>query len=71
VRVVVERGALEDHDGVGQYRRTSRYDRATQGLRLLVILNAAVRVILDAIRWCQGLGIGVLVLGPEGRLSSP
>ncbi len=40
MRVVVERGALEGHDGVGQYRRTPRYDRATHGLRRLVILNA-------------------------------
>jgi hypothetical protein len=41
VRVVVERGALEVHDGVGPHRRTRRYDRATHGLCRLVILNAA------------------------------
>jgi hypothetical protein len=32
VRVVVERGALEVHDGVGPHRRSRRYDRATHGL---------------------------------------
>jgi hypothetical protein len=31
-----------------------------------VLLNAAVRVILDALRWCQRLGVGVLVLGSDG-----
>ena len=66
VRVVVERGALEVHDGVGPYRRSRRYDRATHGLRRLVILNAAGVVSLDALRWCQALGVGVLVLGPDG-----
>jgi CRISPR-associated endonuclease Cas1 len=66
VRVVVERGALEVHDGVGPHRRTRRYDRATHGLRRLVILNAAGMVSLDALRWCANLCIGVLVLGPDG-----
>jgi CRISPR/Cas system-associated endonuclease Cas1 len=66
VRVVVERGALEVHDGIGQHRRTRRYDRATHRLRRLVILNAAGTVSLEALRWCQALGIGVLVLGPDG-----
>jgi len=66
VRVVVERGALEVHDGVGKHRRTRRYDRATHGLRRLVILNAAGVVSLDAVRCCQALGVGVLVLGSDG-----
>jgi hypothetical protein len=68
VRVVVERGALEVHDGVGPHRRSRRYDRATHGLRRLVILNGAGVVSLDALRWCHALGIGVLVLGPDGTV---
>ena len=68
VRVVVERGALEVHDGVGPHRRSRRYDRATHGLRRLVILNAAGMVSLDALRWCANLGIGVLVLGSDGTV---
>jgi CRISPR-associated endonuclease Cas1 len=66
VRVVVERGALEVQDGVGSHRRSRRYDRATHGLRRLVILNAAGMVSLDALRWCASLGVGVLVLGSDG-----
>jgi CRISPR-associated endonuclease Cas1 len=67
VRIVVERGALEVHDGVGPHRRSRRYDRATHGLRRLVILNAAGMVSLDALRWCSRLGIGVVVLAPDGK----
>jgi CRISPR-associated endonuclease Cas1 len=66
VRVVVERGALEVHDGIGPHRRTRRYDRATHGLRRLVILNAAGIVSLDALRWCANLGVGVVVFGRDG-----
>jgi CRISPR-associated endonuclease Cas1 len=66
VHVVVERGALEVHDGVGPHRRTRRYDKASHGLHRVVILNAAGIISLEALRWCSGLGIGVLVLGPDG-----
>jgi CRISPR-associated endonuclease Cas1 len=66
VRVVVEHGALEVHDGVGTHRRSRRYDRATHGLRRLVILNAAGIVSLDALRWCANLGVGVVVFGRDG-----
>ena len=65
-RVVVERGALEVHDGVGPHRRSRRYDRATHGLRRLVILNASGVVSLDALRWCANLGVGVVVFGRDG-----
>jgi CRISPR-associated endonuclease Cas1 len=68
VRVVVERGALEVHDGVGPHRRSRRYDRATHGLRRLVIVNAAGIISLDALRWCSALGVGVLVLGSDGTV---
>ncbi|MGH9291814.1 MAG: CRISPR-associated endonuclease Cas1 [Acidimicrobiales bacterium] len=66
VRVRLERGHLEVSDGIGQDRRTRTYDRATHGLRRIVVTNAAGVVSLDALRWCRSLGIGVLVLGPDG-----
>jgi len=66
VRIVVERGALDVHDGIRPHRRTRRYDKASHGLHRVVILNAAGIVSFDALRWCSGLGIGVLVLGPDG-----
>ena len=64
--VSVERGALEVRDGLGPYRRTRCYDRATHGLRRLVVVNAAGTLSLEALRWCASLGIGVLVLGADG-----
>jgi hypothetical protein len=39
VKVIVERGALQVHDGIGQDRRTRRYDRAAHGVRQLFIVN--------------------------------
>lgn len=65
-RLVVERGALEVHDGIGEHRRTRRYDKATHGLARVVVANADGVVSLAALRWCHGLGIAVYVLGPDG-----
>ena len=64
--MTVERGALQVHDGIGSHRRTRRYDRATHGLRRLVLVQAEGFVTFEALRWCQGLGIGVLVLDIDG-----
>ena len=47
-------------------RRTRRYDRATHGLRRLVLVQPEGFVTFEAVRWCQGLGIGVVVLGSDG-----
>jgi hypothetical protein len=49
VRVVVERGALEVHDGTGSHRRTRRFDKATHGLQRLVVLGSTGLVTLDAL----------------------
>ena len=70
VRVVVDKGALVVEDGVGEQRRSRSYQRATHGLRRLVVLNAyGGSVSWDALRWCKSLGIGVLVLGADGSAS--
>ena len=69
VRIIVERGALEVHDGMGPHRRTRRFDKATHGLRRLVIIGNTGLVTLDALNWCRRLGIGVLVLAPDGTAS--
>jgi CRISPR-associated endonuclease Cas1 len=65
VMVAVERGALQVHDGIGQERRTRRFDRATHGLSRIVVGNVTGGITFDALRWCEALGIGVLVLGPD------
>ena len=66
VKVTVERGALQVHNGIGSHRRARRYDRATHGLRRVVIVEPEGFVTFEALRWCKGLGIGVLVLGVDG-----
>jgi CRISPR-associated protein Cas1 len=65
-KVTVERGALVLHDGIGQHRRTRRYERATHGLRRVVLANPAGLVTFEALRWCSSLGIGVVVLDNDG-----
>ena len=64
LRVRVTRGHLEIEDGVGRHRRQRRYARATHGLARLVIIGAAGMVSLEALRWCAGAGVGVVVLDP-------
>ncbi len=66
VRVAVDRGRLVVADGLGAHRRERRYSRATHGLSRLVVLSSAGTVGLEALRWCAGVGIGVVVLDPFG-----
>jgi CRISPR-associated endonuclease Cas1 len=66
VRVAVDRGRLVVADGLGTHRRERRYSRATHGLARLVVLSSAGTVGLDALRWCAGAGVGVVVLDPFG-----
>ncbi len=69
VRVSVDRGRLVVSDGLGAHRRERRYARATHGLSRLVVLSSAGTVGLDALRWCAGAGVGVVVLDPfDGEL---
>ena len=65
VKIVVERGALQVHDGIGQERRTRRFERATHGLSWIVVGNVTGVITFDALRWCEALDIGVLVLGSD------
>ena len=64
VRVNVERGRLVVSDGIGPNRRERRYARATHGLARLVVLSSCGTISLEALRWCAGVGIGVVVLDP-------
>jgi CRISPR-associated endonuclease Cas1 len=66
LRLAVERGALVVEDGMGEHRRSRRFEKATHGLRRLVILGSTGSVSLDALHWCRRLGIGVVVLAPDG-----
>jgi CRISPR-associated endonuclease Cas1 len=67
VTVTVNRGALVIQDGVAQQRRIRRFDRATHQISRLVVRNVTGMVSFDALRWCEALGIGVVLLGPDDR----
>lgn len=66
LRVHVERGALVVEDGMGEHRRIRRFDKATHGLRRLVVIGSTGFWTLDALHWCRRLGVGVVVLAPDG-----
>ncbi|HKH88627.1 MAG TPA: CRISPR-associated endonuclease Cas1, partial [Acidimicrobiales bacterium] len=51
---------------MGPHRRERRYSRATHGLSRLVVLASTGAVGLEALRWCAGAGISVVVLDPFG-----
>jgi CRISPR-associated protein Cas1 len=66
LRLSVDHGALVVEDGIGDHRRHRRFERATHGLRRLVVLGTSGNLSLDALHWCRRLGIGVVVLAPDG-----
>jgi CRISPR/Cas system-associated endonuclease Cas1 len=57
---------------MGEFRRERRFDKATHGLRRVVLLASTGLVTIDALHWCSRLGVGVVVLAPDGtaRLTS-
>jgi CRISPR-associated endonuclease Cas1 len=65
VQVRVERGHLDISDGLGPHRRVRRYAKATHGLARLVVVGASGSVSLAAMRWCAGVGIGIVVIDPR------
>jgi CRISPR-associated endonuclease Cas1 len=66
LRLTVDRGALLVEDGMGEHRRSRRFDRATHGLSRLVVLGNTGCITLDALTWCRRLGIGVVVMASDG-----
>lgn len=64
LNIRVNRGHLEVEDGVGRHRRRRRYARATHGLARLVIIGSTGSVSLEALRWCAGVGVAVVIIDP-------
>jgi CRISPR-associated endonuclease Cas1 len=61
----VERGHLLVNDGIGRQRRERRYHKATHGLTRIVVLGSTGTVSLDALRYCEQLGITVVIIDPR------
>src|SRR5690554_3542910 len=64
IKVAVWRDRLRLEDGACETRRASDFDRATCGIKRLVVITAGGGYIsLDALQWLQDIGAGVLVIG--------
>jgi CRISPR-associated endonuclease Cas1 len=65
VKVTVDGRHLVVGDGFGPTRRVRRYAKATHGLHRVVIIGASGMVSIEALRWCAGTGVAVVVLDPS------
>ena len=68
VRVAVRNGQLRVEDGVGWNRRIRTWPRAGGGLKRLVVGAESGMLTLDAIRWCQVIGVALVVVDQEGEV---
>ena len=69
VKVTTSSGRLVLSDGVGRHRRERVYSRATHGLARLVVVATTGNITVDALRWLEGAGVGLIVLDPStGRV---
>jgi CRISPR-associated endonuclease Cas1 len=67
-RVIVRRGHLELHDGVGEHRRVRRFAKVDAPRRLVVGIGTQGIVSIDALRFCARVGTPVVVLGADGAI---
>ncbi len=68
VRVRVKDGQLELSDGIMDDRRASLLNRATSGLKRLVILGHTGMVSLEALKWLNSLGAAVSMIDADGQV---
>jgi CRISPR-associated endonuclease Cas1 len=74
LRVAVEHGQLVLSDGIGMDRRAGTLNRATCGLKQLVLLGHSGTVSLEALRWLHDVGAAVVQIDADGNVvlaSSP
>jgi CRISPR-associated endonuclease Cas1 len=67
-RVIVEKGHLELHDGVGEHRRVRRFTKIDPPRRLVIGIGTVGILSLGALRWCVNVGTPVVVLGGDGAI---
>jgi CRISPR-associated endonuclease Cas1 len=65
VRISTRAGRLIVSDGIGRQRRERTCNRATHGLSRLVIMATTGHVTLEAYRWLDQLGIGLVTVDPS------
>ena len=65
IQISTRAGRLVVADGIGRQRRERVYNRATHGLSRLVIMATTGHVTLEAHRWLDQLGIGLVMVDPR------
>jgi CRISPR-associated endonuclease Cas1 len=68
LKLYVNRGHLVVEDGLGRDRRVVRFNRATSGLRRVVVLGHTGYVTLDALRWLRDVGAAFVHIDRDGSL---
>jgi CRISPR-associated endonuclease Cas1 len=67
-QVRVRSGHLQIFDGLGPYRRHRRWPRAGSGLRRVIVGADSGALTIDALRWCQAVGVSILVVDGDGEV---
>jgi CRISPR-associated endonuclease Cas1 len=71
VEVTTRSGRLVVSDGIGRQRRQRVYNRATHGLFRVVIVATTGHVTIEAHRWLEATGIGLVMIDPTtGEVTS-
>jgi CRISPR-associated endonuclease Cas1 len=65
VRISTHAGRLVVADGIGRARRHRTFNRATHGLARLVVTAGSGHLTIDALRWLETVGVGLVVLDPS------
>jgi CRISPR-associated protein Cas1 len=68
LRVFVHRGHLVVEDGLGRDRRVHRLNRATAGLKRIVVTGHSGFVTLEALRWIRDVGASFVQIDSDGNL---
>lgn len=69
IKVSVRHDGLHLEDHAGAVHRASDFDRATCGIKRLVILSSCGGYLsLDALQWLQDIGAAVMVIGYDERV---
>jgi CRISPR-associated endonuclease Cas1 len=68
VRVRMQSGHLEVHDGVGSERRTLRLPRVNHGLKRLVCISEDGFTTLSALKWLADVGASFVFLNRTGKV---
>jgi hypothetical protein len=66
--ISVERGHLQVRDGIGRHRRTGILNRATSGLKRLVVLGHSGTISFEALRWQHDIGASFVQLDADGQV---